>query len=184
MKTCLILLALVISPVVWASDEARNPNWAIPLKIEGVPNLHKISDCLYRSAQPTEGGMKNLEALGVKKTINLRAFHSDKDHIEQTSLLDEELSVKSWHIEAQDVIKVLKIISKAEQGPFLIHCQHGADRTGLMCAMYRIVVQGWSKQDAIDEMRYGGYGYHAIWSNIPKWIDKCDIEMIKRRLQE
>lgn len=93
---------------------------------------------------------------------------------------DKELSVKSWHIEDEDVIRVLKIIRQKENGPFLIHCQHGADRTGVMSAMYRITEQGWSKDAAISEMVNGGYGFHPIWSNIIRYIKDVDVDKIKR----
>lgn len=162
-----------------AGEPNRPPQWAVPMKVQGVSNLHKINDGLYRSAQPTEEGMKNLEKMGIKTLINLRAFHSDKDKLKGTGLLNNALSVKTWHIEDEDVIRVLKIISKKENGPFLIHCQHGADRTGVMSAMYRIVVQGWSKDEAIKEMVGGGYGFHSVWSNIIEYVKNVDVERIK-----
>ena len=42
----------------------RPASWAQPVKLEGVPNLHKVSDTLYRSAQPTAEGMKQLRKTG------------------------------------------------------------------------------------------------------------------------
>jgi protein tyrosine/serine phosphatase len=178
------LVAICFSPVsaVAADAAARPPQWAAPLSLEGAPNLHRIDDSLYRSAQPTKEGMKNLEKLGIKTVINLRAFHSDKGNIEGTGLLNDELSVKTWHIEDEDVVRVLRIIRKKENGPFLIHCQHGADRTGVMSAMYRIVVQGWSKEDAIREMIEGGYGFHPVWKNIIAYIRNVDVEKIRREV--
>nr|WP_246217361.1 tyrosine-protein phosphatase [Paraburkholderia panacisoli] len=38
----------------------------------------------------------------------------------------------------------------------LIHCQHGADRTGFVSALYRVLFQSWTKQQAEDELLYGG----------------------------
>ena len=101
------------------------------------------------------------------------------DPTKGTGLLNTALSVKTWHIEDKDVIRVLKIIRKKEDGPFLIHCQHGADRTGVMSAMYRIVVQGWSKDEAIKEMVDGNYGFHSVWSNIIEYVKDVDVERIK-----
>ncbi len=158
----------------------REARWATPLKLKGVPNLYKINDQLYRSAQPTAEGMRNLKKMGIKTVINLRAFHTDHWKVSGTGLLNEELSVKTWHIEDEDVVQVLQIVAKAEKGPFLIHCQHGADRTGLMSAMYRIVVQGWSRREAIDEMMNGGFGFHTIWTNIPDYLENVDIARIRR----
>jgi protein tyrosine/serine phosphatase len=165
-----------------AGKSDRPAQWAIPIKMTGVDNLHKINDGLYRSAQPTREGMKNLERMGIKTIINLRSFHSDSDELKGTALLNDALSVKTWHIEDEDVIRVLRILGKKENGPFLIHCQHGADRTGVMSAMYRIVVQGWSKDEAIKEMVDGGYGFHSIWSNIIQYVINVDVDMIKGEL--
>lgn len=176
------LFPVLIDSFAQADGSNRPPQWAVPMKLQGVSNLHKINDGLYRSAQPTKEGMENLEKIGIKTIINLRAFHSDADEIKGTGLLNNELSVKTWHIEDEDVIRVLQIIGKKENGPFIIHCQHGADRTGVMSAMYRIVVQGWSKDEAISEMVDGGYGFHSVWSNIIAYVKNADVEKIKRGL--
>ena len=79
-------------------------------------------------------------------------------------------------------MNALRLLSDESQGPFLVHCQHGADRTGLVVAMYRIVFQGWTKEDAIAEMVDGGFGYHSIWSNLIQFIKKADIEKIKKEV--
>ncbi len=184
----ILLIAVLVTGLVFgslfsAAEPSRPPQWAVPMKVQGVSNLHKINDNLYRSAQPTGEGMKNLEKMGIKTIINLRAFHSDKDKLKGTGLLNNSLSVKTWHIEDEDVIKVLKIIGKKENSPFLIHCQHGADRTGVMSAMYRIVVQGWSKDEAIKEMVDGNYGFHPVWSNIIEYVKNVDTEKIKKGIR-
>jgi protein tyrosine/serine phosphatase len=167
-----------------AGKADRPSAWAEPMKLPGVDNLHKIRDGLYRSAQPTSEGMQHLDKMGIKTVINLRSFHSDSDEIKGTGLLNEELSVKAWHIEDEDVIHVLRTVTHKERGPFLIHCQHGADRTGVMSAMYRIVIQGWTKEEAIREMVNGGYGFHPIWSNIITYVQEADVEKIKRELKK
>ena len=82
-------------------------------------------------------------------------------------------------LEDEKVIEALRIIKQAN-GPILIHCWHGSDRTGLVSAMYRIVFQGWSKEDAIDELMNGGYGYHSLYKNIPEFIRQADIEKVKQ----
>jgi protein tyrosine/serine phosphatase len=178
----LLVVILIIGLPAFADVSNRPSQWAVPIQLPGVPNLHKIDDNLYRSAEPTREGMKNLKLLGIKTVINLRAFYYDTDEIRGTGLLDEELSVKPWHIEDEDVVRVLKIIRERKNGPFLIYCQHGSDRTGVMSAMYRIVEQGWSKDEAIEEMVYGGYGFHPIWLNIIRYVKNVDIDKIKSAL--
>jgi protein tyrosine phosphatase (PTP) superfamily phosphohydrolase (DUF442 family) len=166
-----------------ASPPAERPaKWAEPMQMDGVTNLHKVSDTLYRSAQPTAEGMKNLkDKLGIKTIISLRSFHSDRDEIGKTELGYEHIYMKTWHPEEKEVVRFLRIVTDPKRQPVLFHCQHGADRTGTMCAIYRIAVQGWSNEEAIKEMREGGYNFHKVWSNLPKWIDALDIEKIRKQ---
>ena len=75
-------------------------------------------------------------------------------------------------------MKFLQIVTDPQQAPVLLHCYQGSDRTGMLTAMYRIVVQGWTKEAAIEEMKEGGYGFSAVWNNLVRWIEKADIESI------
>lgn len=164
-----------------ASLANRPETWAQPVRLEGVPNLYRVSDELYRGDQPNPQGMQNLKQLGLKTIINLRSFHSDRDEIGETGLAYEHIFMKAWHPEEEDVVRFLKIATDPKRAPVLVHCQHGADRTGALIAVYRIAVQGWSKAEAIREMTQGGFGFHQIWGNLPEWIQKLNIDRIKRQ---
>ena len=157
----------------------RNPRWAVPISLEGVPNLHRISPGLYRSEQPTALGMKNLEKLGIRTVINLRFFNNDRKEVAGTLLRTERVKILTWDIDDEQVVAVMRMLRDPQNGPFLIHCQHGADRTGLMSAMYRVLEQGWSADDALAELTGGGYGYHSMWSNILKYVRSADIEKLR-----
>lgn len=154
--------------------------WARPVTLDGVPNLHQVSAALYRSAQPAGEGMQNLEQTGIKTVVNLRSFHSDRDDIGDTGLGYEHIYMKAWHPEREEVVRFLQIVTDPGRTPVLVHCQHGADRTGTMCALYRIAVEGWSKQRAIQEMTEGGFGFHAVWQNLPDWVEDLDIPSIRQ----
>jgi len=158
---------------------ARNAQWAVPITLEGVPNLHRITPTLYRSEQPTALGMKNLEKLGIRTVINLRFFNNDGKEVEGTSLRTERVKILTWNIDDEHVVQVMRMLRQAENGPFLIHCQHGADRTGLMSAMYRVLEQGWSVDDALAELTNGGYGYHSVWTNILKYVRAADLDKLR-----
>jgi protein tyrosine/serine phosphatase len=160
---------------------SRPASWAQPIEMAGVPNFHKVSDGLYRSAQPTSEGMENLEKLGIKTIVNLRSFHSDRDETSGTALRCEHLFMKAWHPEEKEVVAFLKIISDPKRQPVLVHCQHGADRTGMMCAIYRLAVQGWTKEEALKEMTEGGYNFHGVWQNLLQYVDRLDVAAIKRQ---
>jgi protein tyrosine phosphatase (PTP) superfamily phosphohydrolase (DUF442 family) len=178
------ILALVLSYTLCAAQTSSPPrpaHWAQRIQLEGVPNLHRVSDTLYRSAQPSAEGMRNLKAMGIKTIVNLRSFHSDRDKIKGTGLAYEHIYMKAWHPEEEDAVRFLRIVTSPKGAPVLVHCQHGADRTGAMCAIYRVAVQGWSKEEALKEMTEGEFGFHEIWQDLIWWIDALDLEGIKKR---
>ncbi len=158
----------------------RPSKWATPIQVEGAPNFHKVTDTLYRSAQPTAAGMRELQKMGIKTVINLRSFHSDKDELKGLNLGSESIPMKAWHPELEDAKRFLQIVTDPKRQPVLVHCQHGADRTGTLCAIYRIVVEGWTKEEAIREMKDGGYNFHEVWQNIPEWINELKVEELQK----
>ena len=177
MAACCSFAALLVADEPATS---RPPSWARTIKVEGVPNLFQVATNIYRSAQPTFEGMRNLKEMGIETVVNLRSFHSDRDEIGQTGLGYEHIHMKAWHPEREEVVRFLQIVSNEKRGPVLFHCQHGADRTGTMCAVYRIAIQGWTREEAVREMTEGGYGFHAVWKNLPKWIEDLDFDSIKK----
>lgn len=154
--------------------------WATEVAAAGLNNCYKVSDDLYRGAQPTEEGIKGLQKLGVKTIVNLRSFHSDGDEIADANVAYEHLYVKAWHPEEKEVVGFLKTVTDKSKTPVFVHCQHGSDRTGTMCAVYRIAVQNWSKEDALEEMTTGPFGFHKEWQNLIGYIRQLDIEKMKK----
>ena len=161
-----------------ATAGQRPETWATPVPSEHLKNFYKLDDKVYRSAQPDKKGFQELKALGIKNVLSFRDFHSD-DEGKDLGLNLYRVKMEAGDITIEKAVEALRIIRNAE-GPILIHCWHGSDRTGLVSAMYRIVFQGWSKEDAIDELMHGGYGYHSMYKNIPEFIRQVDIEKIKQ----
>ena len=161
-----------MTSLIWMRDLVLDSKWAEPMTLAGVPNLHKVSDKLYRSAQPTAEGMTNLVALGIKTVVNLRDNHSDSDEIGDLPLKARRIEIFTANMKDKYVDEFLSFVDDTNAVPVLVHCQHGADRTGTMCAMYRILREGWTADDAIDEMKNGGFGYHSVWGNLPRFIRK------------
>jgi protein tyrosine/serine phosphatase len=160
----------------------RSADWALPVAENGVPNLHQITANIYRSAQPTADGMRALKEMGIRTVISFRAYHDDSKMLAGTGIREVRIPINTWDVRDNQVVAAMKALKREQDGPFLIHCQHGADRTGLMSAMYRIVVQGWDKQRAIEEMTQGGYGYHVMWKNILQYIERVDVDDIRQKV--
>ncbi len=181
--TCTNVQSILSECEIGSTIEERPSTWATLMKGNScdIPNFHKIDTKVYRSALPTEAGLMLLcEKTDIKTIINLEMYHEDppitcrKQGVNKT-LIRERVPVSSWPPESTDtirekVIKVMRILSKGE-GPFLIHCLEGKDRTGLMSAMYSILlcnkqtngkeIDKCKKQEAIDEMVNGGYGFNT-----------------------
>jgi len=151
---------------------------------EGLPNFCKVSEDLFRCAQPTLNGIRNLKEMGIKTVVNLCTFHSDRDMLKDTGLGYEHIPMIGWPLfpKEEQIIKFLQIVTDNQKTPILVHCQHGADRTGALCAVYRIAVQGWTKEKALEDMIEGGFGFHGTRDgNLVQWINRLDIDKIKRK---
>lgn len=162
------------------TNQETQKKWAQALELSGVPNFYKVSDDLYRGAQPSNEGMRQLETLGIKTVVNLRSVHSDTEEIENTGLYYEHIRTLTWNIQDEDVVRFLKIMTDSSNTPVFVHCQFGADRTGTMCAIYRIAVEGWNKNEAIEEMTEGGFGFHSIWKDLTDYIQNLKVDEIRQ----
>jgi len=158
----------------------RPETWARSVSSEHLRNFYKIDDKLYRSAQPDRKGFLELKTLNIRTVLSFRDYHSDKEG-KDLGLNLYRVQMEAGDIATANVVEALRIIRNSE-GPVLIHCWHGSDRTGLVSAMYRIVFQGWSKDAAIDELMHGGYGYHSLYKNIPEFIRQADIDEIGKQV--
>lgn len=157
-----------------AEPELLKPRDDVP----GVANFAKISDALYRGAQPTAAGMAELKKLGIKTVVNLRMMHSDRDELKGLGLRYGHINCKAWHPEDEDVARFLKIMANKDNHPVFVHCLHGADRTGMMVASYRIVEQGWKPEHAAKETH--NFGFHKVFNEIQKYLKKFDCEKLKQ----
>ena len=159
----------------------RSPAWAQPVAQAQLPNLHRVDDGLWRSALPRHPDAATLHALGIRTVVNLRP-QSDPPWFAGRSIATRQVPIDTWNVDDAQVLDVLRIAIDPAQRPVLIHCTHGADRTGLMVAAYRMVVQGWSEADAEREMIRGDYGYHPIWINLPRELRRIDVSRMRSEL--
>jgi hypothetical protein len=51
-----------------------------------------------------------------------------------------------------------------------------------MTAMYRVLEQGWTPDDALKELTDGGFGYHSMWKNIINYVRSADVEALRAEI--
>jgi protein tyrosine/serine phosphatase len=149
-----LLAALIVGGMV-TTAEARGL-----AAQEGILNFGKVSDSMYRGAQPDAQGIASLQRLGVKMIINLRmpgdGWKEEADMAKAHGILYTNIPMRGVGRPDETQINSVLQLVEASQGPVFIHCQHGCDRTGTIVACYRIRHDQWSGEKAmIEAVHYG-----------------------------
>lgn len=153
-------------------------------------NLYQVDNFLFRSEQLRAADVPLIKANNINAIVSLRFFDQDEDQEELAEVVEDanvtlyNQPLKSWHVTPKEIAQILQQIKalQAQNQRVLVHCYHGADRTGLIIAMYRIIDQGWSIGAAKQEMTAGGYGYHPIWVNLEKMLNPPTVDDIRQEL--
>ncbi len=168
----------------FAEPRLRPAHWAQPVLGTGLENVYQVDKQLYRSEQPELAQFQALAKLGVQEVLNLREYHSDQHEAEGLPFTLHELNLAAGSVTPEQLLEALRIIHR-QKGGLLVHCWHGSDRTGVVIAAYRLVMQNWTKAQAIDEMLNGGYGYHSnIYPNLVQLLENLDVAALKIALMQ
>ena len=158
--------------------------------IDKDANLYQVDNFLFRSEQLRAADVPLIKANHINAIVSLRFFDQDEDQELLTNVAEDadvtlyNQPLKSWHVTPKEIAQILQQIKElqAQNQRVLVHCYHGADRTGLIIAMYRIINQGWSIAAAKQEMTAGGFGYHPIWVNLEKMLNPATVADIRQEL--
>ena len=177
-----VILAVLAAPLPLACAEILMDPPA-PIKVKDARNCYRLSPELYRSGQPGGDGFKALEKLGLKSVLNLREYHSDADEAEHTGLRLYRIKLAAGKVTREELMDCLLVISSAPK-PVLVHCWHGSDRTGIVCAAYRIVMQGWKPEKALEELMDERFGHHrSYYSNLAELVRDTDWKAFKEEFR-
>jgi protein tyrosine phosphatase (PTP) superfamily phosphohydrolase (DUF442 family) len=143
------------------------------IQVNGIKNFAQVAKGIYRGAQPNAEGLKYLSDNGFKTIISFREWHCEK--------LDPKLATMeaiSIPIEADifgsepptetQIKRFFEVIMDKGELPVFFHCMQGVDRTGVMAALYRIEIDGWTNKEAIEEMQ--AFGFHDMWKDLMEFI--------------
>lgn len=117
----------------WADHEVLRHPW---------PNFDEIAPGVFRSNHPTRARFKSYAARGIKTILTLRGGKNRPHHLLEVEacrdfgLIFECVPMSARHApKVHQLSAVFEVLDRIER-PFLMHCKSGADRTGLVSAIY------------------------------------------------
>lgn len=125
-----------------------------------LDNAGKLEEHLWRSAQP-QGSYSFLPGLGIGKVLCLRSGEPLTYPTVKVFHLPLQAFMPVEQRDFQAALDFLRADWPGYESGFLIHCLQGHDRTGVICAAYRCLVQGWTLNEALQEME--DYGFNPLW---------------------
>jgi protein tyrosine/serine phosphatase len=128
----------------------------------GIPNFHEVNAHVYRGGQPTTQGFEQLKKLGIKTVIDLREPGEHSQAGEEKILTALGMSYVSIPMKGmsapsdEQISSVMKVLAEPTKGSVFVHCRRGADRTGTILAVYRVLHDGWTNRKALEEANANG----------------------------
>jgi len=114
-------------------------------------NVHAVeSGVLYRSGQLTEPEFERVgREYGIRSILNLRGAHPGDAWYDEEMAATRRLGMEhfdypisaSRFVPGRQMEEILDVVRRAPK-PLLIHCQAGADRSGLVAAAYDYAIAG------------------------------------------
>jgi len=155
------------TPAPASTPPITQPAFGQKLQIAGVHNAGKITDVLYRGAQPKETAFSELKLLGITTIVDLRGEDQEKivwerQHTESFGMRFVHIPVSGWSPPTDEqVVEFLSLFRGEPRQRVFLHCRFGDDRTGVFVATYRMAIEKWSAEQAMKEMYF--FGFNGFW---------------------
>jgi protein tyrosine/serine phosphatase len=138
-------------------------------------NFGQISPTYFRGGELKNDSASALAARGVKTVIDLR---SDKDVKSAEAKLVADAGMKYVRIPmstrvaptTEQISEFLSLVTNPANQPVYVHCVEGRHRTGVMTAVYRMTVDGWTADRAFDEMKDFKFGFDFLHPEFKKFV--------------
>lgn len=130
-------------------------------------NKHRVSERLWRSAQPAPHQIARLKAEGVRTIVNLRggrehgSWQLQKEMCQRLGITLTEFIVRSRGAPDRETILAAKSFFETIEYPAVLHCKSGADRAGFVAALYLVIHEGRGVEEALRQlsMRFGHFRF-------------------------
>lgn len=111
-------------------------------------NLDLVAPGVWRANQPSQSQLRQyFQRLGLKSVVNLRGAPDQGFYLFETEVCREldltlhDIALSARRAPSRDVLIEVLDLLQTMQKPVLIHCKSGADRTGLIAAIYLLTVE-------------------------------------------
>ena len=132
---------------------------------KGIPNFGQVTPALYRGGLPSAIGMESLKKIGIDVIVDMRGKNKGEQEAAE-KLGMQYVAIPSHCPFPHDgpFAKFLKVIHDNPGKKVFVHCRLGDDRTGMAVAAYRMANEGWSPEEAMNEMKEFGFTtfHHSI----------------------
>lgn len=168
----LILMCFAVSVSSTHAQASKTAGLGTPARgekihIAGIPNAGKVSEQLYRGAQPRIETIVKLREMGITTIVDLRAEDAamrdqEKKQAETLGIHFVSIPVGGWSNPTNnEIAQFLSLFDEQSQERVFIHCHFGEDRAGVFVATYRMAIQKWTAEQALREMYY--FGFNGFW---------------------
>jgi hypothetical protein len=138
------------------------PGHVIPphLKVPGLRGFGQVTPTLFRGGRPTEEGFACLAKMGVSIVISTEGKYKDLHKpVERLGMQYVSMFWECSFPQDHTFAKFLQLLRDNPGKKVFVYCRYGDDRTGMMIAAYRIAEQGWSGEEAKQEMMAFGFNF-------------------------
>ena len=126
-------------------------------------NEHEISPGMWRCNQPSPGRIRIAADRGIKTIINLRGPRADggwrleAEACTKYGLTLMDFTARSRAVPDKQMLHAAEALFTEMKLPAMMHCKSGADRAGLMAALYLLIVEKRPAREAAKQLawKYG-----------------------------
>ena len=143
-------------------------------------NFHMVApDRMYRSRQLDKAELIHfIKIYQIKSIVNLRGENTGSEWYQDERRVGHELGVMHYDygisanrdVSDEDLNAIMDILRDAPK-PILIHCKSGADRTGLIAALYQYALGGRNAEKAAGQLSVL-YGHFPFFWNSTAAMDR------------
>jgi protein tyrosine/serine phosphatase len=156
LSSLLVFLALFFSLLFSTAALAQESERDAPLTAS-ISNFEAVTPGLWRGGEPDQKGLENLAQSGVSTIIDLRMWSGAADKESKSAnklgLKYVRIPMTYWGPSRESVRQFFATVAANKDGVTFVHCHQGADRTGTLVALYRVLVQKWEYPRVYKEMR-------------------------------